>query len=194
MNTKLTLLTLTLFVANNLNCMDDDDDRWDTIRTIIIRHPDSPEIAHALESYRPYIHKKGSINEWSLLHASVYANKFYATKYCLAFGNDVNAKSCSNSTPLHIACWQRTKPEVMQALLNTGADLTAKDSDGLIPIQHARRMKHLDLVTILENEPARRRWARKSDWLAAVVMASARSPAVERTSIYPKALKQIKKL
>ena len=194
MNTKLTLLTLTLFVANNLNCMDDDDDRWDTIRTIIIRHPDSPEIAHALEPYRSYIHKKAGISEWTFLHASVYRNKLHAVKACLEFGNDVNAKSCYDSTPLHVACWKRTKPEVVQELLNAGADLTAKDDDGLIPIQHARLREHLDTVTILENEPARRRWARKSDWLAAVVMASARSPAVERTSIYPKALKQIKKL
>ena len=184
MNTKLTLLTLTLLFANNLNCMEEEAppffqakkiieyDIWSKIKDIIIDHPDSPEIRHALEPYKSAICSEKTINKWTALHASVFHNKFYATKICLEFGNDVNTNNLFGTTPLHVACQVKAKTELVQALLDAGADLAAKNGYDKTPVQYARENKFLDLVTILENEPARRRWARRSDWLAAVVIAS----------------------
>ena len=184
MNTKLTLLTLILLFANNLNCMEEaappffqakkiiEYDIWSKIKDIIIDHPDSPEIRHALEPYKSAICSEKTINKWTVLHTSVFHNKFYATKACLEFGSEVNVKGEIVATPLHLACWIPTKRELIHALLNAEADLTAKDSMGRTPVEYVRKSNKLDLVTILENELARRRWARKSDWLAAVVIAS----------------------
>jgi ankyrin repeat protein len=46
---------------------------------------------------------------------------------------DVQAKSRYGSTPLHYAC-KVGKTEVVEALLEKGADLHAKDNDGSTPL------------------------------------------------------------
>ena len=142
--------------------------------TKIIECSNSPEVMHALKPYELFIRDERSMHNWTFLHDSVLIQKLHAIRACLKFGIDVNARTDYGDTPLHMACRvKKAKSEVVQELLNAGADLTAKDGSGMTPIQYARENKLLGLVTILENEPARRRWARRSDWLATVVMASA---------------------
>lgn len=51
----------------------------------------------------------------------------------LSAGAEVNARDIRQATPLHLAGWERRDESVVGALLEWGADRTAKDSTGQIP-------------------------------------------------------------
>ena len=56
---------------------------------------------------------------------------------CLAAGADVNARSISGLTPLHLAAGFNEYPAVIGLLLEAGANLEAQDDDGATPLHRA---------------------------------------------------------
>ena len=57
-----------------------------------------------------------------------------AVKQHLAAGADVNAKSRTGTTPLHLATWGHTK--IIELLIANGADVNAKANGGITPLDY----------------------------------------------------------
>ena len=71
-----------------------------------------------------------------------------AVKQHLAAGTDVNAKSVSGGTALHMAAWKGHK-YLAELLIAAGADVNLKDHDGWTPLKWAvqkRRSKTADIL------------------------------------------------
>jgi len=79
-------------------------------------------------------------------------------KLYLEHGADVNAKAFSNSvdwegwTPFHVAC-RRGNMEIVKLLMAHGADINAKTDKGDTPASLARVNGHLEIVSLLLEEP-----------------------------------------
>ena len=64
-------------------------------------------------------------------------------KGLLTKGADVNAREEDGRTPLHWAAWTNQNPEVIEVLLNAGADAKLKDNAGKLPADHAAENEHI---------------------------------------------------
>ena len=74
----------------------------------------------------------------NLLHTAAAAGRPPTVlKFLLAAGVDLNSRTEDGSTPLHMAA-RSNDPAVIQALLDAGADPSAKDSRGRFPWDDAR--------------------------------------------------------
>ena len=66
---------------------------------------------------------------------------------------DVNAAGLSGNTPLSWAC-HFGNIALVEYFLNTNADYTRKNADGLTPLQLAIRSGHRDIVNLLRSRGA----------------------------------------
>jgi hypothetical protein len=58
--------------------------------------------------------------------------------WLIAHGADVNARSHGDRTAAHFAAERNTAPKTLEVLAENGADLSARDGDGLTPLEIAR--------------------------------------------------------
>ncbi|XP_043472530.1 ankyrin-1-like [Leptopilina heterotoma] len=73
----------------------------------------------------------------------------------LRAGADVNATTVADDTPLHLAAqydFNKDKGKFLKMLINNGANLTAINNDGLIPLSYAVQCQSLIDATILLGE------------------------------------------
>jgi len=78
-------------------------------------------------------------NGWTLLHLAAMAGNEPMTRFFLDHGANIEARSERGETPLFMACgprgWvTRLNPCVVALLLDRGADVYAKDSNGVSPL------------------------------------------------------------
>jgi len=59
-------------------------------------------------------------------------------------------------TPLLVAVKSSALPQIVQLLLERGADTTVKDENGKIPIEIARERKLTEVIELLENHKVRK--------------------------------------
>jgi ankyrin repeat protein len=71
----------------------------------------------------------------------------------LAAGADVNARSSSKQTPLHLAV-SEGRPEIVALLLDHGADLNARDWKGMTPLDRAAQRRTSRLADMLRAKGA----------------------------------------
>ena len=72
-----------------------------------------------------------------------YGGEAAVAAVLLAAGADTEARCRSGWTPLHYATFGRGDPELVEALLDAGADPTAKNERGQLPWQLVRRKSDL---------------------------------------------------
>ncbi|XP_060097269.1 ankyrin repeat domain-containing protein 22 [Heteronotia binoei] len=72
-------------------------------------------------------------------------------KMLLRAGADVNAKDNSGRTALHYACEMKNQ-SIIPLLVEAGADLSIKDKDDETPLDIARRLKFINIESILKKE------------------------------------------
>ncbi|XP_048362171.1 ankyrin repeat domain-containing protein 22 isoform X2 [Sphaerodactylus townsendi] len=72
-------------------------------------------------------------------------------KMLLRAGADVNATDNSGRTALHYACEMKNQ-SIIPLLVEAGADLSIKNKDDETPLDIARRLKFIDIETILKKE------------------------------------------
>ncbi|KAL8187092.1 UNVERIFIED_CONTAM: Ankyrin repeat domain-containing protein 22 [Gekko kuhli] len=72
-------------------------------------------------------------------------------KMLLRAGADVNAIDNSGRTALHYACEMKNQ-SIIPLLVEAGADLSIKDKDDETPLDIARRLKFIDIESILKKE------------------------------------------
>lgn len=127
---------LILHGANPNAIMDGDDD---TILMVAIRNGRF-EIARVLLRYGANVNTRNVLGETALHHAVRYG----FVQELIEHGADLEAKDCSEMTPLHTSIW-RGKLESTRTLLKAGANLYALDIYGRTPVQHARRNEVIQL-------------------------------------------------
>lgn len=104
-------------------------------------------LAMAEKKIAPDFHRDDS--GWGALHyAAVKNNGAAFVALVLAAGADVNAKSLTGDTALHVAARAGQMPAA-QALLGAGADPLAQNAKGQTPLDIAMEMKRLDLAQAL---------------------------------------------
>ena len=92
----------------------------------------------------------GDINNgWTSLHeAAAFSEKPEVISLLLDGGADINARSISGSTPLHLAASFQTA-EIVALLLDRGADINSRDMDGETPLHLAVRHNTSGVVELL---------------------------------------------
>ena len=82
-----------------------------------------------------------------LMLATEYCSDIEIIKYLINAGADVNAQDNSETTSLMLAAketYHRITPEVITTLMDSGADPKAKDKDGKMAIDYAKKNKGLE--------------------------------------------------
>lgn len=89
------------------------------------------------------IHSKNTRGE-TYLHCAVFHNEIDIAELLIKSGIDVNSTKKGNLTPLHIAAIANytDMTEMVNLLINYGAELDARSSDGGTPIHYARAAKN----------------------------------------------------
>jgi len=88
---------------------------------------------------------------WTPLMRAVYENRFAAVSLFLQNGEvDLEAADDSGATALHHAA-ARGHTEIAQLLVDKGAELGAKNAQGLTPLAMARQKHHPKMVRYLES-------------------------------------------
>ena len=88
-------------------------------------------------------------NGWTSLHeAAAFGEKPEVVSLLLDRGADINARSISGSTPLHLAASSQTV-EIVALLLDRGANINARDMDRETPLHLAVRHNTSDVVELL---------------------------------------------
>ncbi|XP_077206474.1 ankyrin repeat domain-containing protein 22 isoform X1 [Paroedura picta] len=72
-------------------------------------------------------------------------------KMLLRAGADINATDNSGRTALHYACEMKNQ-SIIPLLVRAGADLSIKDKDGETPLDIARRLKFINIESIIKKE------------------------------------------
>ena len=65
-------------------------------------------------------------------------------KQCLTLGEDVNLRGLGNMTPLHRAA-QNGRKEMVELLIESGADVNAETDSGETPLDWAINSRHVKL-------------------------------------------------
>jgi ankyrin repeat protein len=65
-------------------------------------------------------------------------------KQCLTLGEDVNLRGLANMTPLHRAA-QNGRKEMVELLIENGADINAMTDSGETPLDWAINRRHVEL-------------------------------------------------
>ena len=95
---------------------------------------------------------RGSDREGELdvpILAAAYNGNIEAVKQHLAAGTDVNVKGgFADGTPLHYAAANGHK-EIVELLIEKGADVKAKDEGGKTPLDVAIQFKELEITNLL---------------------------------------------
>lgn len=88
---------------------------------------------------------------WTPLHyaAAKDNSNVEVLKYLVSQGADVNAKSNSGKTPLHIAAQFNTNVEVFKYLISQGSNVNARSNDGFTPLFIAVSNNNVEAVQIL---------------------------------------------
>ena len=68
----------------------------------------------------------------------------------LEIDHEDNPTIADTDTPLLIAVKSGALPEIVQLLLERGADVTVKDENGKTPLEIAKERKLIDVVSLLE--------------------------------------------
>lgn len=93
---------------------------------------------------------------YTALIMAVLSHNPEGAKSLVAQGADVNAKNVYGDTPLTMAeTWQGSEVEMVQFLLDHGADPEMKDGQGRSPLQRAREYKNQALINLLKKAGAR---------------------------------------
>ena len=85
------------------------------------------------------------------IHEAAFNGDIEAVKQHLAAGTDVNTKD-DGWTPLHLAAYRDKK--IAELLIAEGADVNAKDEDGVTPQHLAAELGHKEIVELLIAEGA----------------------------------------
>ena len=80
------------------------------------------------------------------LQAFAHQGDHRTVAWLLAHGAEVNARAHGGRTAAHFAAERNTCPKTLSLLVENGADLSARDDDGLTPLEIARRNEKPRLV------------------------------------------------
>ncbi|WP_080354866.1 ankyrin repeat domain-containing protein [Stenotrophomonas maltophilia] len=79
------------------------------------------------------INVKNEPDGWPPLHCAMYSNSFGCVNALVSMGADVNAQDAKGNNALNIAA-AYSIPKVAEIILNAGADATAKNKHGQVPV------------------------------------------------------------
>ncbi|KAL6043700.1 Ankyrin repeat domain-containing protein 49, partial [Balamuthia mandrillaris] len=80
------------------------------------------------------------------LHRACYENNLHMIRVLLSKGADVRAEDKFKSHPLHWASYTNGRKDVVQLLLEHGADATHKNDHGETPVDNAKKFQNEELA------------------------------------------------
>jgi len=102
---------------------------------------------------------------WNPLHASIEGMQTEVLRYLLASGAD-KEYMCSGMRPLHHAIdieidaatqendSEYPEPKLTEILIDSGANINGEDSEGITPMQMAKRRGHKEAEKLLQSKSA----------------------------------------
>jgi hypothetical protein len=80
------------------------------------------------------------------LHTFAHQGTHRTVAWLIAHGADVNIRGPGSRTAAHLAAERNTGPKTLALLVDSGADLTARDDDGHTPMEVAKRSGKVRLL------------------------------------------------
>ncbi len=93
----------------------------------------------------------GTTAHWGWVCEFAHQGDHRTVAWLIAQGANVNARTLGGRTAAHFAAERNTGPKTLALLVENGADLSARDDDGLTPLEMARRNEKPRLVEWIAN-------------------------------------------
>ena len=108
-----------------------------------------------IQTVKYLLDKGANVNNYDIeyytpLHIAVLNNDIEMIKLLLESGADIDATTIDGETPLHLNVLNDESYEIIELLLQQGADPLIKDEKRMTPLDHARRYLDNTLIELLE--------------------------------------------
>ncbi len=115
-------------------------------------------VARTHNPFSEGIVKGRSKEDFALLKATVELDveeAFRKAKDALAEGADANAKDGRFGVSALMLASSKGRIEIVELLVNSGADVNARDDEGLTALWYARRANHMEVMAFLQERGAK---------------------------------------
>jgi len=125
-----------------------DDEKVDTVRVLLERHPELINQPKDAYSFHPP------------LHYAVWQGQREIAKVLINHGADMNRPGDDGMRPLHYAVLH-SQPELAALLIKEGADLALTDRGGMTPLQKAEIIHETEIARLPKSPGSRPKTARR---------------------------------
>lgn len=188
MRKKFTILTLSLLSATTKSLPSSDlSISYQSLHTIIMQHPDTPEVDSVITRFKKNINKPLLSFQPPMLplHVATSYNAKQATLSLLKYGANIEAQDDEKYTALHHAAESasrnQTNCDIITILLEHNANFNATDAWGRKPIDLAKAKNKTTAVTILQTaDEQSRRWSlERLAWITGAIRTSKQIDSIE---------------
>ena len=127
------------------------DEHYHTPLHYAIEYNQPIDIIKLLLSSGAHVNVHFSGGDETALHTSVGSNNYNLVKLLLDNNANVNIRTSRGETPLHRACINNAynRVKIVYELIKHGANIEARDKDGLTPLMYAARANNVNYINAL---------------------------------------------
>ncbi|HUB87155.1 MAG TPA: ankyrin repeat domain-containing protein [Verrucomicrobiae bacterium] len=114
-----------------------------------------PQIEQILDAHPEFINQRYGKQQSTLLSSAAWSGSVNIVAELLKLKADVNAKNLEGRTALFSCIQNQGTKEIVEMLLDHGADFTIPDNHGVTPLKLAMKKNKQDIVELLRQHGAR---------------------------------------